>query len=502
MNYRKNMFAVLISGLLLTACGGGGTDISGGSSGSSTGSTTSGSTGTGSTVTAGPAKSIVAATPNPAFQSLVNGAASKITFTITDVAGNPISNKLVDVAFTSAVSAGYSLSTNQFTTDSAGQGSVYVTAGTSPLTLYVKATLHDDSSVSTLSSSVSFGMGVPDSDSFSIAADVHSLDAAATTNGVTSTITVYAADKFNHPALDGTKIYSQSNGGQIVGDSSNSGATPFCTTLSGKCTLKLLSTAPRPSDGTVNVIFYTDGEESFVDDNNDGVMNVSEFNPGDFDDIDEPYLDTDLTGDYTSGEYYWDLDNSGAYTVADAKYHGLACDEALVTAGSCILGTVKIWQQQNFVFSSVNHIYDHLEVWNGSQWINAFSIDASSQHYYRVLLASKDNADNAIMSLPSNSTISFTSTNGGTPIYGVPTGYTTLGASDSTLISSDEARIDFGRNVSFSNKYPANAVKPFFYYFTVPKETTSNGTTSGTLTIQVTSPSSLTANPITYSVID
>ena len=35
MNYRKNMFAVLISGLLLTACGGG-TDISGGSSGSST----------------------------------------------------------------------------------------------------------------------------------------------------------------------------------------------------------------------------------------------------------------------------------------------------------------------------------------------------------------------------------------------------------------------------------------------------------------------------------
>ena len=345
-------------------------------------------------------------------------------------------------------------------------------------------------------------MGVPDSDSFSIAADVHSLDAAATTNGVTSTITVYAADKFNHPALDGTKIYSQSNGGQIVGDSSNSGATPFCTTLSGKCTLKLLSTAPRPSDGTVNVIFYTDGEESFVDDNNDGVMNVSEFNPGDFDDIDEPYLDTDLTGDYTSGEYYWDLDNSGAYTVADAKYHGLACDEALVTAGSCILGTVKIWQQQNFVFSSVNHIYDHLEVWNGSQWINAFSIDASSQHYYRVLLASKDNADNAIMSLPSNSTISFTSTNGGTPIYGVPTGYTTLGASDSTLISSDEARIDFGRNVSFSNKYPANAVKPFFYYFTVPKETTSNGTTSGTLTIQVTSPSSLTANPITYSVID
>jgi hypothetical protein len=35
MNYRKNMFALLVAGTLITGCGGGGTDISGGSSGSS-----------------------------------------------------------------------------------------------------------------------------------------------------------------------------------------------------------------------------------------------------------------------------------------------------------------------------------------------------------------------------------------------------------------------------------------------------------------------------------
>ena len=31
MNYRKNMFALLVAGTLITGCGGGGTDISGGS---------------------------------------------------------------------------------------------------------------------------------------------------------------------------------------------------------------------------------------------------------------------------------------------------------------------------------------------------------------------------------------------------------------------------------------------------------------------------------------
>jgi hypothetical protein len=497
MNNCKNVFALLIAGVFLTACGGGGTDISGGSSSSS------GSSSSTTTTTVGAAKYITAATPSPVFQPLINGTSSKIVFTVTDVSGNAVSGKVVDFAFSSstAASTGYALSASQLTTDSSGLATVYVSSGTAPETLYVKATLHDDSSVTTLSSSVSFGMGVPDSNSFSISADVHSLDAAATTNGVTSSITVYAADKFNHAALDGTKIYAQSSGGQIIGDSSDSGATPFCTTASGTCTLKLVSAAPRPADGTVNVIFYADGEESFVDDNNDGVMNASEFNVGDFDDIGEPYIDADASSSYTSGELYWDLDGSGGYTAADGKYHGLACDSSLVTAGSCVLGTVKVWQQQDFVFSSVNDIYSHLEVWNGVTWDNASSIDATTQHFYRILLASTDNTDNAIMALPSKSAISFTSTNGGTPIYGKPTGYN-LGSSDSTLTTTEQVRIDFSRDVSFSSTYPSNAIKPFFYYFTVPTETTSNSLTTGTLTIKVTSPASNAANPVTYTVTD
>ena len=39
MNYRKSMFALLVAGTLIAGCGGSGTDISGGSSGDSTGGT-------------------------------------------------------------------------------------------------------------------------------------------------------------------------------------------------------------------------------------------------------------------------------------------------------------------------------------------------------------------------------------------------------------------------------------------------------------------------------
>ncbi len=507
MNYRKNMFALLIAGTLLTACGGGGTDISGGSSdtGSSTGGTTSGSSGTGTTVTAGVAKYIVAATPSPAFQPLINSASSKITFTVTDVASNPVANKKVNVAFSSSVPNGYSLSTEQFTTDSSGQGSVYISAGTSPSTVYVKATLNDDSSVSTLSSSVSFGMGVPDSDSFSVAASVYSLDSAADTDGVSTEITVYAGDKFNHAALDGTKIYAQSNGGQIHGVSSSSGATPFCTTSAGSCTLTLVSSKPRPSNGIVSVIFYTDGEESFNDQNNDGIMNASEFDPNAFTDVNEPYLDLDLSGDYTDGDKYWDLDNSGGYSVADGKYRGLACDENLITAAYCVLGTTKIWDRRDFAFSSVNDMVSVLERWNGSAWVESSVIDPTETTYYRVLLASKDNDDGALMALPSNSTFTVTSTNGGTPVFGKPSGYIAdyINTSDeSSYALANLSAISLKTIGNLSNSYPVNLINPFYFYFQVPLETQNNGQKTGDLTIQVTSPSSKLGNPIVYTVND
>lgn len=505
MNYCKNMFALLVVGTLMTGCGGSGTDISGGSSSDSTGGTTSGSTGTGSTITAGVAKYIMAEAPTPSFQPLVNGASSKVTFTVTDVVGNTVSNKKVNVAFSSTVPSGYSLSANQFTTNSSGQGSVYVSAGTSPSTVYVKATLDDDSSISTLSSSVSFGMGVPDSDSFSVSAETYSLDAAADKDGVTTEIEVYAGDKFNHAALDGTKIYAQSNGGQIQGDSSSSGTTPFCTTSAGSCKLTLVSSNPRPSNGIASVIFYTDGEESFKDLNNDGVMNSAEFNPGDFDDISEPYLDADLSDDYTSGEYYWDLNSSTGYTLADGKYHGLACDSALVAAGSCVLGTVKIWDRRDFAFSSVKNIISVLERWNGAQWVAVTEIDPRITTKYRVLLASVNNDDNSLMALPSKSSIIFTTTNGGTPVFGTPSGYTadyTDTTDESTYAVSNASNISLTTIGNFSATYPLNLIRPFYFYFNVPLEAAANGKSTGELTIKITSPSSEAANPVVYTVND
>ena len=217
------------------------------------------------------------------------------------------------------------------------------------------------------------------------------------------------------------------------------------------------------------------------------------------------YLDVDLSNDYTSGEYYWDLDNSGAYTQTDGKYHGLACDSALVSAGTCILGTVKIWDKRDFAFSSVKNIFSVLERWDGTKWVSTNEIDPRITTNYRVLLASTNNHDHALMALPSDSTITFTSTNGGAPVFGLPSGYIAdyVNLSDESAYAaanlSDIALTTIG---NFTASYPVNQIKPSYFYFQIPVETQANGQTTGELTIQITSPSSKTANPIVYTVND
>lgn len=109
------------------------------------------------------------------------------------------------------------------------------------------------------------------------------------------------------------------------------------------------------------------------------------------------------------------------------------------------------------------------------------------------------------MALPSNSTIAFTSTNGGTPVFGLPSGYTAdyVDTTDESIYAvSNLSDISLTKIGNFTSSYPVNQIKPFYFYFNVPEETKNNGNTTGTLTIQITSPGSEAATPVVYTVKD
>lgn len=118
------------------------------------------------------------------------------------------------------------------------------------------------------------------------------------------------ADRFNNPIPDGTKVYFTTEGGSIKGNytDATTGSTPNCIISDSTCTAKLTAMSPRPNNGRVTVLAYTEGEESFKDVNGNGVLDESDYLSSTdmpyFDDISEPFLDENYDGLYTSGEFF------------------------------------------------------------------------------------------------------------------------------------------------------------------------------------------------------
>ncbi|MDD2342611.1 MAG: Ig-like domain-containing protein, partial [Tolumonas sp.] len=159
---------------------------------------------------------IIAGTPSPEFIRLrgYDGNSSHITFTVKNSEGTTVPSQAVHFRFALpdiAATNGYTLSPASATTDSSGQASVTVNAGTIPVSVAVIATVADnitgvETNIHTVSLPISVGTGYPDSNSFSFSADVYSIEGKAY-DGATATITLRMADRFNNPVPDGTKVY-------------------------------------------------------------------------------------------------------------------------------------------------------------------------------------------------------------------------------------------------------------------------------------------------------
>ncbi len=303
---------------------------------------------------------------------------STVKFQIKNDVGGPIAN--ADVKFelvTPAVGdGGIKLSTTTGKTDNNGYVSTILQAGTVHTSVRVRATVErNGTKISSESSQLVISTGIADQNSFSLSFSTLN-PAAWDHDGVEVDVNVIASDRYNNPVPDGTTVSFYTELGQIQ---------PSCQTKDGRCSVKWRSSEPRDlgipvglpyprhtltnaSDGITTVTAKILGEESFIDQNANGI-----FDDGDiFDtrsDRGETYIDynmgyevTDANGNKTMNTFDQGLDpfildynGNGKYDPKDGKYTGLGCKHSSLCANDN--GLKDIFTSGQIVMSEDNQSF-------------------------------------------------------------------------------------------------------------------------------------------------
>ncbi len=300
---------------------------------------------------------------------------STVTFRVVDSNNAPIGGIKVDFGLTTYV-GGLKVSPPSAVSASDGLVTVNVFSGDVPTVVRViaTATAGDDSGqeVSSVSDILTVSTGLSDQDSFSLSVDGgYVVENGMTVDGITRTIKVRMADKFNNPVPNGTAAVFTTEYGSIQSQ---------CTTVDGTCSVTWTSQDPRfpkltgteyvrtinspgykcpslnassgpcPDDlgytrgGRSTVLVTAIGEESFVDRNGNGIMDESEKDL--FTNLPEAFIDNNEDNLWTPGtatckgtgadspqciagqeEEFIDFNNNGRYDTNSnpAVYNGLRC---------------------------------------------------------------------------------------------------------------------------------------------------------------------------------
>ncbi|MFI5394749.1 MAG: Ig-like domain-containing protein [Candidatus Binatia bacterium] len=203
---------------------------------------------------------------------------STLTFRVNNVLGVPIPGVTVNFALSGTGSEG--LSPLWAVTDQNGLVSTAVASGTQATSVRVTATLASNPSITAQSTAVSILGAPPDFNHFSMAAQKLNIPGRVTF-GLQDQISAYVNDRFGNAVPLGTSVSFITNAASVV--------SPTMTDANGVATATLLSEGIVPPSGVVTVLAYTHGEESFLDNNGNGV-----FDAGDTiltDDVPEPFID-------------------------------------------------------------------------------------------------------------------------------------------------------------------------------------------------------------------
>jgi hypothetical protein len=286
---------------------------------------------------------------NTAGISSGNGSESSIvTFRVEDQNIFPLPGIEVNFSLTSET-GGLSLSPETAVSGSDGLVRVNVFSGDTPTRVRViaTATAGDGSgqSVSTVSDILSVSTGLPSQDTINLSVEGGGLviEEGFTTDGISRTLNLSMLDNFGNPVPDGTSAAFRTEYGAI---------DPSCQTVDGKCSVTWTSASPRlplltgdtylrqvdgsgyscsgyttskgpcPSDlgytrgGRSTVLVTATGEESFIDRNDNGIM-----------DEDEKDLFTNLS------EAFLDKNEDGIFNPATATCQGAGADSPQCIAG-------------------------------------------------------------------------------------------------------------------------------------------------------------------------
>jgi hypothetical protein len=237
---------------------------------------------------------------------------STVTFRVQNASGVPVQNARVVFALSGRVGDA-SLRYPEATSDAAGEVRAIVDAGDFAAALSVQATTVGAGGIvyTAMSQQITISTGGADQDSMSLSVETFNIE-GWNFDGVTTGINVRAADRFNNPVADGTRLSFIAEGGAVQ---------PSCATQGGACSVLLTSQNPRPSDGRVSVLVRTEGSESFVDANGNGMYDLGES----FTDLPEAWLDSDEDGTRDSNEAFSDYNNNGVYDGPNGRFDGGPC---------------------------------------------------------------------------------------------------------------------------------------------------------------------------------
>jgi len=275
----------------------------------------------------------VSATPNViGLKGSGQQESSVITFAVNDVNGQPVSDG-TSVTFTLSGPQGGEVLNPLTASTSGGVAKTTLNSGTVAGPVRVGAsTVVKGVTISTSSTGVSIGGGVPSYSHFSFVTTQHNLAGLSYVN-LKATLSTFLADRFgNFNVLQGTSISFYSEAGAVdrsnITDATGTTSVTFRTqdpiplnpvstqldpALFPPATWTALSGTGNPLDGIGTVIAVTRGEECFIDNNGNGVydVGVDTFPPAC--DLGEPYIDSNNNGQHDAGEFFVDANHNGVY---------------------------------------------------------------------------------------------------------------------------------------------------------------------------------------------
>jgi hypothetical protein len=215
-----------------------------------------------------------------------------VVFKVVDTAGNGLPNQNV-VLTPSTLAGGLTINGGPgpvtLPSDSSGNVSVLINSGTVPTPVRVNATLQG-TSISTVSSSLSIGVGLPSEANFSLSELKYNIEGFQI-DGTPDSYTIFASDRLGNPVPAGTAItFVSETGGQVEPNK----LTSITTAGLAAATANFVSAGTRPADGRVTVLAYALGEETFQDLNGTNVWAAND----PFQDLGTVYLDTLYNGRY------------------------------------------------------------------------------------------------------------------------------------------------------------------------------------------------------------